>query len=69
MNESKYSDDGPICPVCDREFVPDEGSWFESGPVDCDQCETRFYMEVENNPLWRTYLPEPKDQLNTEGER
>lgn len=56
-----YSQDGPECPYCGREFTPDEGYYYEKAftSMDCDECEKTFKVEVYHSTSWRCHPIDP----------
>lgn len=58
------SDNGPICPYCDRKFVPDEPHYYDEinfTEMDCDECGKKFTVEVLHSVIWTCETIEDTD--------
>jgi transcription elongation factor Elf1 len=60
LQDGTYSTDGPQCPYCNREFVPDEGFYYDSNlaELDCDECGKAFKVEVYHSVSWTCFKKE-----------
>jgi hypothetical protein len=56
-----YSTDGPKCPRCGFTFTPDESIYYEPRYTEdeCQECKSKFTVEVHLSVSWRTELIEP----------
>jgi transposase-like protein len=64
MNEEleEYSNgDGPICPSCKRQYVADEGFYYNDRgfEMECDQCRKTFWVQPYTTTTWTTTMPKP----------
>lgn len=56
MTSEQYSDEGPICPYCLRQFTADDSSYYNDNltELDCDDCERTFCVSVYTSTSWTT---------------
>jgi hypothetical protein len=50
-----HSTEGPICPHCERQFTPDDPSYYDPHQmteIECGQCGRTFKVEVEHRVTW-----------------
>jgi len=50
-----YSEDGPQCPYCHRQFTADEGYYFDEMNFtrqQCDECAKTFKVRVYTSTSW-----------------
>jgi len=62
MSETRaYSEEGPQCPHCGRQFIADDGCYYrtEYTEDDCDQCGKKFSVEVCHTTSWVCDVIEP----------
>lgn len=71
MDLSTYSNDGPECPYCGRQFVPDESYYYDEAAftqMECDECRKTFKVEVHHSVSWRCDpIPEPAASDQSQG--
>src|SRR6185437_13304225 len=49
-----YSEEGPQCPHCGRQFTADDGAYYQNEYTedDCDECGKKFSVEVCQTTSW-----------------
>ena len=55
METETYSNEGPKCPYCGRQYIPDEGYYFDEQNYDeetCADCEKTFNVSVHHSTSW-----------------
>ena len=54
MDKETYSDLGPICPHCGREYTADEPFYYDEmlTELECDECEKTFNVRVYHDVSW-----------------
>lgn len=53
MSES-YSEEGPACPHCGRQFTADGPEYYQDSYTqdECDECGGLFKVEVQHSVSW-----------------
>lgn len=56
-----YSEQGPKCPHCQRQFTADEAHYYEPRYTEekCDECGHKFNVEVNVTASWTCSTIEP----------
>jgi hypothetical protein len=55
MTETTYSEEGPQCPHCNRQYTADEPFYYDERTYTeetCDQCGGKFSVDVEHRTSW-----------------
>jgi transposase-like protein len=55
MAEQTYSEEGPQCPYCERQYTADDGGYYDVSNYTeeiCDQCGKKFSVEVHISTSW-----------------
>ena len=63
IDRSTYSNEGPKCPYCGRQFTADESYYYDDRNYtqdECDECGKSFNVEVFTETSWTCEtIPEP----------
>lgn len=54
MAEETYSDEGPQCPYCGRQYTADDPGYYRDDYTeeDCDNCGKKFSVSVNHSVSW-----------------
>lgn len=55
MAGEMFSDEGPICPYCERQFTADEPGYYDESNYTsetCDACNKKFDVSVNHTTTW-----------------
>jgi len=55
VDKETYSDEGPQCPYCGRQYTADEPGYFDEMNYTeeiCDECEKKFTVSVYTSTSW-----------------
>lgn len=65
MDDYTYSDEGPQCPYCGRQYTADEPIYYDEQNFtedECDECGENFSVTVSHSVSWTCEKREEPNQ-------